>query len=87
MAEYSIRLLESPEDMVAVEELQRIVWPGSETEVVPTHMLITAVHNGGLVLGAFIEDEIVGFIFGFPGLELLPDGQGFGHAGHRLHSG
>lgn len=84
MAEYSIRLLESPEDMVAVEELQRIVWPGSETEVVPTHMLITAVHNGGLVLGAFIEDEIVGFIFGFPGLELLPDGPHPKHCSHMM---
>ena len=49
MAEYSIRLLETPEDMSAAEELQRIVWPGSETDVVPTHVLITAVHNAGLV--------------------------------------
>ena len=63
-----IRLLESPTDMSAVEELQRAVWPGSETDVVPAHMLITAVHNGGLVLGAFIEDKLVGFVFGFPGL-------------------
>jgi len=41
-----IRVLESPEDMAAVEALQRAVWPGSETDVVPAHMLITAVHNG-----------------------------------------
>jgi len=84
MVEYSIRLLESPEDMAATEELQRIVWPGSETEVVPTHMLITAIHNGGLVLGAFVEDEIVGFIFGFPGLETLPDGPHPKHCSHMM---
>ena len=71
MAEYSIRLLDSPEDMIAVEDLQRIVWTGSETEIVPTHMLITVIHNGGLVLGAFVENEMVGFVFGFPGLEVI----------------
>ena len=84
MTEYSIRLLESPEDMTLVEELQRIVWPGSETEVVPTHMLITAIHNGGLVLGAFVEEEMVGFIFGFPGLEILPDGPHPKHCSHMM---
>jgi predicted GNAT superfamily acetyltransferase len=84
MAEYSIRLLESPEDMVAVEDLQRVVWTGNETEVVPTHMLITAIHNGGLVLGAFVENEMVGFVFGFPGLELLPDGPHPKHCSHMM---
>ena len=48
-----IKLLESPEDMTLVEELQRAVWPGSETDIVPAHIFITAVHNGGLVIGAF----------------------------------
>ena len=84
MTEYNIRLLESPEEMTTVEELQRIVWPGSETEVVPTHMLITAVHNGGIVLGAFVEDKMVGFVFGFPGLEMLPDGPHPKHCSHMM---
>ena len=84
MAEYSIRLLETPEDMSAVEDLQRIVWPGSETDVVPTHVLITAVHNGGLVLGAFVEGKMVGFVFGFPGLETLPDGPHPKHCSHMM---
>ena len=48
----TIRLLETPEEMTAVEELQRAVWSGSETEIVPAHLLITAVHNGGVLLGA-----------------------------------
>jgi predicted GNAT superfamily acetyltransferase len=84
MAEYSIRLLESPEDMTAAEEIQRVVWTGSETEVVPTHMLITAIHNGGIVLGAFVEDKMVGFVFGFPGLEILPDGPHPKHCSHMM---
>lgn len=79
-----IRLIETPEEMAAVEELQRVVWPGSETDVVPAHMLITAVHNGGLVLGAFAEGQLVGFVFGFPGLEATPDGPRAKHCSHMM---
>ena len=80
----AIRLLESPEDMTSVEELQRLIWPGSETEIVPAHMLITAAHNGGMVLGAFEGKMIVGFAFGFPGLETTPDGPRPKHCSHML---
>ena len=80
----AIRILETPEEMTAAEELQRQVWPGSETEIVPAHLLITAVHNGGLVLGAFDGDKLVGFIFGFAGLEDLPDGPRPKHCSHML---
>jgi predicted GNAT superfamily acetyltransferase len=79
-----IRLLESPEDMTAVESLQRAVWPGSETDVVPAHMLITAVHNGGLLVGAFVENELVGVVFGFPGIEFTPDGPRPKHCSHMM---
>lgn len=80
----NIRVLETPEEMSVVEELQRRVWPGSETEVVPAHMLITAIHAGGLVLGAIEDDELVGFLFGFPGLEFVPDGPRAKHCSHML---
>jgi predicted GNAT superfamily acetyltransferase len=79
-----IKLLESPEEMTAVEALQRTVWPGSETDVVPAHMLITAVHNGGLVIGAFMEEELIGFVFGFPGIEFTPDGPRPKHCSHMM---
>jgi predicted GNAT superfamily acetyltransferase len=79
-----IKILESPEEMTAVEELQRVVWPGSETDVVPAHMLITAIHNGGLVAGAFVNDELIGFVFGFPGIEFTPDGPRPKHCSHMM---
>lgn len=79
-----IRILETPSEMAEVEELQRIIWPGSETEVVPLHMLITAAHNGGLVLGAFQGGKMVGFVFGFPGLYQVPDGPRIKHCSHML---
>ena len=79
-----IKLLETPEEMSTVEDLQRIVWQGSETDVVPAHMFITAVHNGGLVIGAFADDQIIGFVFGFPGLESTPDGPRPKHCSHMM---
>jgi predicted GNAT superfamily acetyltransferase len=84
MPVFNIRLLDTPEDMSRVEELQRVVWPGSETDVVPMHMLITAVHNGGLIFGAFKEDRIIGFVFGFPGLDNTPDGPRPKHCSHMM---
>jgi predicted GNAT superfamily acetyltransferase len=84
MSDFTIRLLESPEDMAAAEDLQRVVWPGSETEVIPTHLLITASHNGGIVLGAFAQGKLIGFIFGFPGLTMLPDGPHPKHCSHMM---
>lgn len=84
MPNYTIRLIETPEEMRLVEQIQREVWPDSETDVVPLHMLVTAVHNGGIVLGAFIEEKMVGFIFGFPGLEEIPDGPRPKHCSHMM---
>jgi predicted GNAT superfamily acetyltransferase len=84
MAAPIIKILENPEDMTAVEELQRTVWPGSETDVVPAHMLITAIHNGGLVAGAFENNQLIGFVFGFPGIEFTPDGPRPKHCSHMM---
>jgi len=85
----SLRVIEEPEALLAVEELQRQVWGGSETEVVPKHMLVAAIHNGGLVVGAYNEDSgedphLVGFVFGFPGLYATPDGPRLKHCSHML---
>jgi len=79
-----IKVLETPDDMASIEALQRDIWPGSETDIVPAHIMITAVHNGGLVVGAFVDDRLVGFVFGFPGIEFTPDGPRPKHCSHML---
>ncbi len=84
MTNLNIHLIETPEEMTLIEDLQRTIWPESETDVVPLHMLITAVHNGGLVLGAFEEEKLIGFLFGFPGLEGTPDGPRPKHCSHMM---
>ncbi len=84
MSAPNIKLIETPEEMTSIEALQREVWPGSETDVVPAHVLITAIHNGGLVLGAYLNEKLVGFVFGFPGLETTPDGPRAKHCSHMM---
>ncbi len=82
----SIRPLTSPADMRAVEELQRAVWPGDETEVVPAHMLLAVAHGGGVVLGAFDADRLIGLAFGFLGTDSdSPDRVAMARLKHCSH--
>lgn len=80
----SIRILDTPEEMKEVEDLQRLVWPDCETDVIPVHLLVTAAHNGGLVLGAYQDDKMVGMLFGFAGLYYTPDGPRPKHCSHQM---
>ncbi len=69
MPEISIRPLHTAEQMAQLEQLQRSIWPDSETDVVPAHLLLTMATNGGIVLGAELDGQIVGFVFGFLGTD------------------
>ncbi len=64
---FRLCILEKAHEMVAVEELQRVVWPGNETDIVPGHLMLAATHHGGLVIGAYqIEALIENKPFNFP---------------------
>jgi predicted GNAT superfamily acetyltransferase len=80
----NIRVLHTPQEMQEAETLQAQVWVGDPLEVIPVHLLITAAHNGGLVLGAYEGQEMVGVLFGFPGLLTVPDGLHPKHCSHVL---
>jgi len=77
MIRINIRQLESPKELASVEDLQRLVWQGSDIEVVPVHMLLAALHGGGVLIGAYDGDALVGFVFGFPGSDYRDSGLGF----------
>jgi predicted GNAT superfamily acetyltransferase len=49
-----------------IEGLIARIWDCPPEQVVPDHMLITFVHNKGVVLLARWQNEPVGFAFGFP---------------------
>ncbi|WP_203246513.1 GNAT family N-acetyltransferase [Sporosarcina beigongshangi] len=63
-ANLSIRKLETNEEMSWVQTLEQKVWG---IHPIPTHQTFTAVKNGGLMLGAFSGEDIVGFSYAFPG--------------------
>lgn len=78
-----IRPLVDLDDFFAFVETEREIWGMTDpVEAVPTHLLITAQKNGGLVLGAFDEQgQMAGLLFGFLGM--TPDGR-VKHCSHML---
>ncbi len=86
MGAISIRMLEAIEEMEQAEDLQRAVWPGSETDIVPAHLLTTLAHNGGVVLGAYDAEQLVGLVVGFLGTDAsTPDRVAMARLKHCSH--
>ena len=65
----TIREVKTAEELRAVERLQVEVWGIPDLDVVPLYHLVAAQASGGVLLGAFDRDEMVGFVYGFVGLE------------------
>src|SRR5215217_7965074 len=64
-----IREIDKPAEMRAVEELQKEVWGIPDLDVVPLTHLVAAKEAGGVLIGAFDGDTLVGFVYGFPSFE------------------
>ncbi len=67
MTDFEIRPLHTIEEFHAAERLQRLAWNSDDLDITPTHVMLTAAKNGGVVLGAFVGDQLIGFVFGFLG--------------------
>ena len=59
-----IREIKTIEQLEQVQQLELNVWGMS---AIPLHQTLTAVKNGGIVVGAYQEDKLVGFSYGFAG--------------------
>lgn len=59
-----IRELKTIAEMEQIQELEFKVW-GIET--IPTHQTLTAVKNGGIMVGAYDGEQLIGFSYGFAG--------------------
>ncbi|HSE31348.1 MAG TPA: GNAT family N-acetyltransferase [Pyrinomonadaceae bacterium] len=78
-----------------VERLQKTVWGVEDLDILPALAMKPLVEVGGILIGAFLEDKMIGFVFGFPGrhgiqhiihsdmLAVLPEYRSFG-LGFRL---
>jgi predicted GNAT superfamily acetyltransferase len=56
-------------DFQKAEALQQLVWPGSEIDIVPAHMMLAIAQYGGIALGAFDGELLAGFVVGFLGTD------------------
>ena len=65
----TIREIKDVAQMRAVEELQKEVWGIPDLDVVPMTHLVAAREAGGVLIGAFDGDALLGFVYGFPSFE------------------
>ena len=69
MSNIQIREITDWGQIRAVEELQKEVWGTPDLDVVPSTQLVAAREAGGVLLGAFAGETLVGFVYGFPSFE------------------
>ena len=67
-AKIVIREIETLAEMHEVEQLQREIWGVEDLEVFPALALKPQKEVGAILIGAFAEERLVGFVFGFPGI-------------------
>lgn len=65
----TLRELTTIKDLKLLGDIERNIW---NTQRLPIHQTLTAVKNGGIIIGAFEEDKIIGFSYAFAGFK---DGQ------------
>lgn len=63
-ASITIKHLSTIEELQLVQLLEQDIW---QMEPIPIHQTLTAIKNGGVMLGVFVENKLVGFNYGFPG--------------------
>lgn len=62
-----LRLLTDVVDLQLCVDLQQAVWQPEARDLVPVTELVAAAHNDGMVLGAFTERRLLGFLFSMVG--------------------
>ena len=73
MSEIEVRPIQTIEEMLQVEEVERSTWNMSDRELISSHTLHALQHNGAALLGAFDDDKVVGFVLGVLGTVDRPE--------------
>ncbi|RIK19204.1 MAG: hypothetical protein DCC52_15315 [Chloroflexi bacterium] len=80
-----LRVCKTWDECVQCEEVQKQVWDMPDfRDVVPASFLITAAKNGGILIGAFHDEQMIGFAFGFLGSEGAGATRRLKHTSHML---
>jgi len=69
MQTVTYRDLATLDDFNAVVELERRIWGPGYDDVVPESILTVSVHRGGILIGAFAAERMIGFVYSLPGLK------------------
>lgn len=60
--------IQNDRDFYACEELQRSIWGFEDISIVPHFILRSVQKEGGIVLGAYDKGQLIGFLWGSPGV-------------------
>ena len=69
MSSVTYRDLHTLEEFALVVDLERQIWGPVYDDVVPVSILAVSVHSGGILIGAFDEGRMVGFVYSLPGIK------------------
>ncbi len=69
MPSITYRDLTTLEDFAVVVDLEREIWGPGYDDVVPVPILAVSVHSGGILIGAFDGDRMIGFVYSLPGIK------------------
>jgi len=64
----TIRPLHDLKEFEQCVELQREAWGLADIDMIPLRMFVTQNRIGGLILGAFEDDQFIGFLSAMPGI-------------------
>ncbi len=67
MSNIEIKRLMTARQFQQAVELQKDYWGTDASNLVPGHVLHTICHHGGHLLGAYDEEQLIGFVMGFFG--------------------
>lgn len=59
-----LKELTQRDELLEVQQLEKLVW---DMPPIPLHQTMTAVKHGGLIIGAYSQEQLVGFSYGFAG--------------------
>ncbi|MGI8408712.1 MAG: GNAT family N-acetyltransferase [Pyrinomonadaceae bacterium] len=62
-----LRDIDSIAEMRAIEDLQIEAWGDAERDIVPLNQLVASRYVGGSLIGAFDNEKLAGFVYGFYG--------------------
>jgi predicted GNAT superfamily acetyltransferase len=69
MKPVTYRDLSTLDEFAVVVDLERQIWGPGYAEVVPTPILTVTVRRGGILIGAFADDRMIGFVYSLPGIK------------------